>query len=479
MRGVAAAQGVAADKDAMISKLITELKKCEEKVKSLQPAPAALAPAALAPAALAPAALAPAALAPAALAPAVHYQGLQGHDLLSNNINTVNNFIRAHLEVKGKEYTKASGQSYETTLGGRNIVLKCMIASGNNLDCFVHSFLTAVFPAFRSAVAEQRKYTGNKPYLTFATEFRTNVIPRIITYIYNERAKTEGFKQLSPKEQRDQYDLVSQIINELLAPNTELPDDLIPYLCNYYNIRILLFGPASINHLSTSRLIGNGGEIYAISNPNAVHFEPCRLQGTRHYTLTLDESEAFTSRYIGPQETKSVIERERHFADLNIAKATPEKVGTPGNVTQAYLAKDPIVLEAERLYDLAKVIKKSLDRRSTDKDILDTIQTYIRDVEIDYVSKNTTPEFAMNTLLEIQEYLETFAPTSVAAQVNPAPQTNEWACEACTYNNPDTTNICGACGTPRPKKGGKRRARTHRKKQRTGFRRISSHSRRR
>lgn len=476
----------------LVRRLVRSLEECQEKVKSLEPAaPAALPAVSVAPAAAVSATPAAVSVAPAPtlkevpVIDAVLYEGIKDNDLLSNDINKVDKHIKTHLGItKIAEYNSTSGTTYTSSLNGKEIVLECMNASGNNLDCFVHAFLTAVFPAFRSAVALQSKSTDNQPYKHFATMFRTEVIPRIIIYLYNERVKTERIKS-NPTAHQDQYNLASRMLVELKAENTQLSDDLIQYLCDYYNIRILLFGHI-IRHggsegipIATSWGAGTGSN-YAISNPGGGHFEPCRLKSTKRYILTGDECSAFTTTYAPELESEAVKERERHFSNLNTAKQRGT-VTTAGNVTQAYIDGDAVVLKAEILYDIATSIKKSYfgkDGGNSVRENLDIIQTVIRDLEISYVSDRITKAEANKQLDQIGEIIERLKPTTVAKTPVPTMKAGEWQCKACTFINKESATKCEACGTSKPKKGGKRRVRTHRKKHRTGFRRISLHSRR-
>jgi len=418
-----AARQAAANKDAVIDTLITKIQECEKIALSLK---SSMGPSIVA-----------APVAPASRKPTEFHEGLQDHPLLSNKIDEVNDYIKGLLESGDKEYTQKSGRKYECNVGGKNIVLECMRASGNNLDCFVHSFLTAVFPAFRSAVAsEWDKKGGSRKFEKFATLFRKSVIHPIVDY-----SNKKGI--IGDKVAKD-------TLTALLADNTELPDDLIPCLCYYYNIRILLFGSLSKygNKLPTARLIGEGQDIYAISNPDARHFEPCRLQGTQDYTLTDEQSNCFTSTYIGSQISKEMIERQQAIIGIDYEK-NGKSVVNGGIVTQLYKRDDKIVRYGEGLYDEATALKKSdWDNRNTVRR-LDDIQTHIREIEIDYAKGDIGEGKARAALQGIEKRIKTLtSATSVAMG-------------------------------PRPKKGGKRRVHTHRKKHRTGFRRISSQNRRR
>jgi hypothetical protein len=410
-----AARQAAANKDAVIDTLITKIQECEKIALSLK---SSMGPSIVA-----------APVAPASRKPTEFHEGLQDHPLLSNKIDEVNDYIKGLLESGDKEYTQKSGRKYECNVGGKNIVLECMRASGNNLDCFVHSFLTAVFPAFRSAVAsEWNKKGGSRKFEKFATLFRKSVIHPIVDY-----SNKKGI--IGDKVAKD-------TLTALLADNTELPDDLIPCLCYYYNIRILLFGSPSKygNKLPTARLIGEGQDIYAISNPDAHHFEPCRLQGTQDYTLTDEQSNCFTSKYIGSQTSKEMIEREQAIIGIDYEKSG-KSVVNGGIVTQLYKRDDKIVRYGEGLYDQATALKKSDWENQNTGSRLDDIQTDIREIEIDYAKGDIEERKARAALQGIQERIKTL--------------------------------------TSATKKGGKRRVHTHRKKHRTGFRRISSQNRRR
>ena len=420
-----AARQAAANKDAVIDTLITKIQECEKIALSLK---SSMGPSIVA-----------APVAPASRKPTKSHEGLQDHPLLSNKINEVNDSIKGLLESDDKEYTKTSRIKYECNVGGKKIVLECMRASGNNLDCFVHSFLTAVFPAFRSAVAsEWDKKDGSRKFEKFATLFRKSVIHPIVDY--------------SNKKGIIGDTVAKDTLTALLADNTELPDDLIPCLCYYYNIRILLFGSPSKygNKLPTARLIGEGQDIYAISNPDAHHFEPCRLQGTQDYTLTDEQSNCFTSKYIGSQTSKEMIERQQAIIGIDDVKngKTPTN---PGELTQFYQADDKVVRFGEGIYDnLTKLIIKF--RKSGNNVIrhsLDALREQVRDIEISYVLNEIKKDDAMTSLTTIDEIIKT------------------------------TTNPTSVPVAARPKKGGKRRVHTHKKKHRTGFRRISSQNRRR
>jgi hypothetical protein len=494
----------AANKDDVIDTLIEKIQECYTMARSLKsiPAPTIAAPvvpvaraARAAPAfrvTPAPTIAAPVArAAPASRAPASHVTPaptiaapvvpvatpaayaiasapVDSHPLLSNNIYVVNNFIKSALPSSDQIYNNKASTEYSCFVNGMEIVLECMWASGNNLDCFVHSFLTAVFPAFRSAVALQfDEKRSPREFEKFATMFRTKVILLIVNYSYEKGIKSGN---------------INTIREELVTGSTELADDLIPYLCYYYNIRILLFGqPSSTNGLSTSRLIGNNvGTIYAISNPGAGHFEPCRTRRGKSYILTEVESNGFTSKYKGAEVERDSEFTRRQQLISGIDDVKNRKTPTnPGELTQFYQAGDTVVTTGEEIYDnLTKLIKKF--RQSGNNDIrhsLDRLQGQVRDIEINYVLKQIKKDEAMTSLANIDEFIKTTTnPISVAEAPVPAGQ---WRCDTCTFLNNNSDKICAMCSTPRPKQGGKRRVRTHRKKHRTGFRKISSQNRRR
>jgi hypothetical protein len=462
---------------------------------ALAPTPAALAaPAAPAPAAPAPArtlaALAPtpaalAALAAATPAPApapassksaTPDKGLEGLVILSNDINTVNDYIGNLLKSDGNNYTEyreVASKDYYYSVGDKEIRLECMWASGNNLDCFVHSFLTAVFPAFRNAVAlEFDKKTKPREFEKFATIFRKKAILLIVNYSHEKGVRSGNLEDIR---------------KDLLSDRTQLADDLIPYLCYYYNIRILLFGqPSTTNGLPTSRLIGNKGNIYAISNPGAGHFEPCRIQYTTRYILTEEESNGFTSKYKGTEVEKDSEFTRRQQLIYGIDEVKNRKKPTnPGQLTELYQKDDTVVRFGEGIYDnLTKLIIKYQGSGKNDiRDSLREKREEVRDIEISYVLGEIKEDEAMAGLATINTLIDdiiktTTNPTSVAEAPVPAGP-GEWECHRCTYVNKDSDKKCAMCEEPRRKKGGKRRVRTHRKKHRTGFRKISSQNRRR
>jgi hypothetical protein len=489
----------AANKDAAIDTLIGKIRECETMAQSLKSIPAPTIAAPLVPVALAapasrapasrvtpaptiaapvvpvatPAALAPAALAaPAPAGYAIAFAPVDSHPLLSNNIYVVNHFIKSALPSSDQKYNKKASTEYSCFVDRMEIVLECMWASGNNLDCFVHSFLTAVFPAFRSAVALQfDEKRSPREFEKFATMFRTKVILLIVNYSYEKGIKSGN---------------IETIREELVTGSTELADDLIPYLCYYYNIRILLFGQrSSTNGLATSRLIGNNvGTIYAISNPGAGHFEPCRTRRGKSYILTEDESEGFTAKYKGAEvEMGSEFTRRQQLIsgidDVKNGK-TPKN---PGKLTEFYQERNEVVRTGEEIYDnLTKLIKKYRGSgNDTARRRLDPLQEQVRGIEISYVLGEIKKDDAMTGLATINTLIDdiiktTTNPTSVAEAPVPADQ---WECGKCSFLNPNSNKKCAMCDAARPKQGGKRRVRTHRKKHRTGFRKISSQNRRR
>ena len=161
------------------------------------------------------------------------------------------------------------------------IELECMLTSGNNLDCLIHSFLMSTCPAFRRRIRLDRdgRVTDRCGAKQFATDFRTIILPHIID---------AAFTSLPAELGNDINSLKEQAIGGIAAPG-DLEDTHLRLLSIYYQCNILLFGLRGRGSTLIKPKIfpyGGDGEVYIISNRGG-HFESVRVFRTNQYTTPI------------------------------------------------------------------------------------------------------------------------------------------------------------------------------------------------
>jgi hypothetical protein len=193
------------------------------------------------------------------------------------------------------------------------ITLECMHASGNNSDCFFHSFFGATCEFYRMA-----KATG-KPYTGFVTRFRKEIVPKIIEFFFAEEDDDKPVVTMSAED----------LIDELGSPGQFLPDDLYIIITYYYNCAILLVRPEAADGIRVAPLIGeNTDATYGISNSAAIHFEPLRIEGQETYKLSDLQAKCLSYTYSQLSGTTATVEIKR-FKELG--KVVPlNKPGADG-----------------------------------------------------------------------------------------------------------------------------------------------------
>lgn len=176
------------------------------------------------------------------------------------------------------------------------ITLECMHASGNNSDCFFHSFFGATCEFYRMA-----KATG-KPYTGFVTRFRKEIVPKIIEFFFAEEDDDKPVVTMSAED----------LIEELSQPGQFLPDDLYIIISYYYNCAILLVRPKAADGIRVAPLIGeNTDATYGISNSAGVHFEPLRIEGQNTYKLSDLQAKCLSYTYSQLSGTTATVDIKR------------------------------------------------------------------------------------------------------------------------------------------------------------------------
>jgi hypothetical protein len=225
-------------------------------------------------------------------------------------------------EVKGKIAEEAAKsledfrRLYRGFAGGCEdvkITLECMHASGNNSDCFFHSFFGATCGFYRMA-----KVKG-KAYNAFVTRFRQEIMPKIIDFFFaqDDRPRLEMSAE--------------QLKQELAAPGAFLPDELYTIITYYYDCAILLIRPAEADGIRVGALIGqNTDATYGISNSAGVHFESLRIKEQDTYRLNDAQAKCMAYSYSQLSGSTSKVNVER-FKEMG--KVVPlNKPGADGAI---------------------------------------------------------------------------------------------------------------------------------------------------
>lgn len=202
-------------------------------------------------------------------------------------------------------------QDFADTCEDVKITLECMHASGNNSDCFFHSFFGATSEFYRMAKTQKKSY--NK----FVTGFREKIAPKIIRFFFEQEEKPDvGMSE-------------EDLIENLNSPGSFLSDDLYTIIAYYYNCAILLIRPEGADGIRVASLIGNNTDnTYGISNSGGVHFEPLRIVGDNTYKLNDSQAKCLSYTYSQLSGTTATVDTTR-FKDMdNVVPMNKEKDGT-------------------------------------------------------------------------------------------------------------------------------------------------------
>jgi hypothetical protein len=468
--------------------LQTRIAVLEQRVDKLEGVPQTAAPLALrapvtavaAPPQAAPAQAAPAqaALRTAAPAPAAVPQE-QFSRVNSSLIDQVNLGIQALL---GEKYSANVERNIKLSPSQRTypcgyFTLECLVASGQNLNCFLNSFFTVTCPAFRAALVKQASYFSTTKMTTdqFSERYRSHYLLTIITSVaadpkYMGRDATkesiragdviEAERERKPVRVRTEEELkeivkkadtsiirsVEVIKGDIKPSNTrkDLSDDLIAFLCHYYTIRIVLFGqPDQKNGRSFARLIGRTGPVYAISNPGVGHFEPCRVKGDNRYILTPDELESITDFYggIADEADQKYKEFEQQFAGINVPREEWKNTNVIGHITEHYRShirdanNNNTIVRLQNLQNEIKEYKRNTGGQGRSVE-LDTLATEIRTLQASAVN-DPDPETDTSITEELEKkvraiigvsssVVQVAAPATVRQQPVTAQRSSAW-----------------------------------------------------
>jgi hypothetical protein len=247
--------------------------------------------------------------------------------------------IQSEAEKSLADFSKLYA-GFEGTCTDMKASLECMHASGNNSDCFFHSFFGATCEFYRMA-----KATG-KSYTPFVTRFRKEIVPQIIRFV-NERNPLTTMT-------------VDELIGELGSPHQFLPDDLYSIMAYYYNCTILLVRPEAADGIRVAPLIGDNTEAtYGISNSAGVHFEPLRIVGDKTYKLSDLQAKCLSYTYSQLSGSTSRVDTKR-FKEMD--KVVPlNKPGADGAIAYdeaamlAILSDEGEIREKDTPGDVTKV----------------------------------------------------------------------------------------------------------------------------
>lgn len=207
--------------------------------------------------------------------------------------------VQAKIAEEAEQSREDFGRLYgdvEGDCADVKITLECMHASGSNSDCFFHSFLGATCEFYRMAKA------AGKPYNSFVTRFRKEIVPQIIEYFYTLEEEGKPVVTMSAED----------LTHELNAPGQFLPDDLFVIIAYYYKCAILLLRPKQADGIRVAALIGKNTEAtYGISNSAGVHFEPLRITGQNTYRLSESTAKCLAYTYSQLSGTTATVDVKR------------------------------------------------------------------------------------------------------------------------------------------------------------------------
>ena len=230
-------------------------------------------------------------------------------------------------------------EDFADTCEDVKITLECMHASGNNSDCFFHSFFGATSEFYRMAKTQKKSYNS------FVTRFRKEIAPKIIRFFFEQEEK--------PHVAMSEEDL----IENLNAPGSFLSDDLYTIIAYYYNCAILLIRPEGADGIRVASLIGNNTDnTYGISNSGGVHFEPLRIVGENTYKLNDSQAKCLSYTYSQLSGTTAKVDVSRFMAmdyvvginkekgdgtieydEDEMLRTIQERGSNPGDITRVYM----------------------------------------------------------------------------------------------------------------------------------------------
>lgn len=230
-------------------------------------------------------------------------------------------------------------EDFADTCEDVKITLECMHASGNNSDCFFHSFFGATSEFYRMAKTQKKSYNS------FVTRFRKEIAPKIIRFFFEQEEK--------PHVDMSEEDL----IENLNAPASFLSDDLYTIIAYYYNCAILLIRPEGADGIRVASLIGNNTDnTYGISNSAGVHFEPLRIVGENTYKLNDSQAKCLSYTYSQLSGTTAKVDASRFMAmdyvvginkekgdgtieydEDEMLRTIQERGSNPGDITRVYM----------------------------------------------------------------------------------------------------------------------------------------------
>jgi len=303
--------------------------------------------------------------------------------------------------------------------------VESMNASGRNSDCLFHSFLTTTCREYRRLKALGTA-NAKKLYETFATQFRTILLPKIVDYSFERNPKFTG--KIYTDDEGRKIPLQEELKAELLSPGAFVQDFMINVVSFYFQIRFICVTPGPVPEFRKAYLVDEGVEdypydhIYALSNSaqdemSSSHWEPMRMisNGEPLYEFTEAQLNCFTKAYPGQpdMDTESdEIKFIRLFKEMtkivSLKAEHPERIAafigneineqgvpytkdeegqsyymsgttkslvdnTPGAVTQLYIQDDPVVTKLQDYIQILTGLKSGLppeDRRRIDDGIV-------------------------------------------------------------------------------------------------------------
>jgi len=318
-------------------------------------------------------------------------------------------------------------QDFADTCQDVNITLECMHASGNNSDCFFHSFFGATSEFYRMAK------TQAKPYNKFVTGFREKIAPKIIRFFFEQEEKPD----VSMSEE--------DLIKNLNAPGSFLSDDLYTIIAYYYNCAILLIRPEGADGIRVASLIGNNTDnTYGISNSAGVHFEPLRIFGDNTYKLNDSQAKCLSYTYSQLSGTTATVDTTR-FKDMdNVVPINKEKEdGTieydekamkdiieqkesqPGDITRVYMGMkgegydEAKTQQVRNLQELILRLTKNYRSRHLYQDLKKSgesqeLEEKIQIVQQGIVDGTMNDDTISEKTGEVEEFLEEFVRANAA-----------------------------------------------------------------
>ena len=341
--------------------------------------------------------------------------------------------------------------------------VESMNASGKNSDCLFHSFLTTTCSEYRRLKALGTP-KARKLYETFATQFRTILLPKLVDYSFEHNPKFTG--KIYTDEGGNEHLLQKQLKAELAAPGAFVQDFMINVVSYYFQIRFICVTPGPVPEFRKAYLVDEGLEdhpydhIYALSNSaqdesSSSHWEPMRMtsQGGVLYEFTAAQLKCFTEAYPGqpdmdresdeirflrlfkempkivalkadhPERIAAFISNETNEHGVAYPKdeeghsyymsgATKSLVdNTPGAVTQLYIQDHPVVSKLQEYIELLTGLKPGQsrdDRERIDEAIEMLQQEQVRCLPLDESirTSGTWPEDEETSVGELGDLID-------------------------------------------------------------------------